>query len=1021
MDQLKFVEVLKATLDPVQNKQANEHLEQVHKIIGFAPELLKIVMLADVPLPVRQAGAVYLKNEIGRHWPPPSEDEAKPGEPVEYSIHEQDKGLIRNSLIEAIAASPEVIRTQLAMCFHTIIRFDFPGKWPDIVDKIGVYLENPDVSFWPGTLLALYQLCKGFDRKLALRFKRGDERKPFLDGMKRLLPLLFQRCVELQAQSLNQDIVLIQKQILKIFHSLIEFSLPVAVVTIPELTRYGLPKKCSKEYNHIASWHIKTFPPTVIQVLFKFLEAHSMKIYVSQRVLQGVLNYLTIALMSPTCYKMLKPHIPSLLEKTIFPIMCFSEKDERTMKEDPIELIKQKYDVLEGLMSAELAATTFLEKGCKLRKDFLDKAMFLASKVLTDPGAAFNTKDGALHMVGAVSKTLMKKEPYKSQLEALLVANLIPAFDSPCGLLRARANWVVQRFASLPFKSDNGENLKRIVLLILRSLLSDPELPVKVESAMAIQEILSNHDEGMRLLEPQIQEIVMEILKVMRETKNDELTNVLQHIVRVYSKQLGPIVSQIINHLAQTFIELVGTKSTDDESLAYDKSDENAIAAMGIITTMDDIAEVFEEEPEIMATIEPILLNVISHIFSNSILDLYEEAFTLAGTLTTERVSEDCWKLFEMIYQVFERDGSDYFEEMMTALYHFITVNTDGFLANNDRVLALFNICKKILTSNQGEDMECHAAKLLEIILLNCKGRIDACVPVFVELALSRLMCQEIVTSELRTMCIQVVIAAILYNPVWVLGDVLLNVRLPPPSNVVPAGYALEKFIAQWMHDIDCFLGIHDRKTSILGICAMMSLDPQTRPACLSNYADAFLPSLVVLFDGIKRAYEARAAERSDEEDESGDSDTDSKGELGSDEEEEHLDATVKPVLARRKMNSDTLETDDDDDDDDSDYAPDEDFADLEMYSTVIDDDETGLDEFAIFKEVMSMMPMRDPGWYESLTSKLEKKQMESIQAVGVLADQRKAAAESKKIEKSGGYKFTQQTVPSSFNFGGPN
>jgi hypothetical protein len=29
MDQLKFVEVLKATLDPTQNKQADEHLTQV--------------------------------------------------------------------------------------------------------------------------------------------------------------------------------------------------------------------------------------------------------------------------------------------------------------------------------------------------------------------------------------------------------------------------------------------------------------------------------------------------------------------------------------------------------------------------------------------------------------------------------------------------------------------------------------------------------------------------------------------------------------------------------------------------------------------------------------------------------------------------------------------------------------------------------------------------------------------------------------------------------------------------------
>jgi hypothetical protein len=60
-----------------------------------------------------------------------------------------------------------------------------------------------------------------------------------------------------------------------------------------------------------------------------------------------------------------------------------------------------------------------------------------------------------------------------------------------------------------------------------------------------------------------------------------------------------------------------------------------------------------------------------------------------------------------------------------------------------------------------------------------------------------------------------------------------------------------------------------------------------------------------------------------------------------------------------------------------------------------------------------------DMNWYTALTSGLEKRQLNTVHEMAVLADQRKAAAESKKIEQSGGYKFTQQTVPTSFNFGG--
>lgn len=59
------------------------------------------------------------------------------------------------------------------------------------------------------------------------------------------------------------------------------------------------------------------------------------------------------------------------------------------------------------------------------------------------------------------------------------------------------------------------------------------------------------------------------------------------------------------------------------------------------------------------------------------------------------------------------------------------------------------------MTGNTTEEAECSAAKLLEVIILQCKGHIDECIPSFVELALTRLT-REVKTSELRTMCLQV-------------------------------------------------------------------------------------------------------------------------------------------------------------------------------------------------------------------------------------------------------------------------
>jgi len=60
------------------------------------------------------------------------------------------------------------------------------------------------------------------------------------------------------------------------------------------------------------------------------------------------------------------------------------------------------------------------------------------------------------------------------------------------------------------------------------------------------------------------------------------------------------------------------------------------------------------------------------------------------------------------------------------------------------------------------------------------------------------------------------------------------------------------------------------------------------------------------------------------------------------------------------------------------------------MFNTYVDIDSTGLQ-------------LADPTWYQALTTNLTTEQNKALQEVITLADQRKALAESKKIEQSGG------------------
>lgn len=77
-------------------------------------------------------------------------------------------------------------------------------------------------------------------------------------------------------------------------------------------------------------------------------------------------------------------------------------------------------------------------------------------------------------------------------------------------------------------------------------------------------------------------------------------------------------------------------------------------------------------------------------------------------------------------------------------------------------------------------------------------------------------------------------------------------------------------------------MGIHDRKLYVLGICRAISLGAE-KPFVMGEVADEILPKLLLIFEGLKRAYQSRAQEGEEEEDdgdEDGDDDDEGKIEM---------------------------------------------------------------------------------------------------------------------------------------------
>ena len=57
-------------------------------------------------------------------------------------------------------------------------------------------------------------------------------------------------------------------------------------------------------------------------------------------------------------------------------------------------------------------------------------------------------------------------------------------------------------------------------------------------------------------VEPQIREITIELLNIIRDTENDDLTSVMQKIVCTYTEQLTPVAKEMCKHLVDTFAQV---------------------------------------------------------------------------------------------------------------------------------------------------------------------------------------------------------------------------------------------------------------------------------------------------------------------------------------------------------------------------------------------------------------------------------------------------------------------------------
>lgn len=1026
MDLPSLAVVLQAALspNPDERKAAEQNLNQFQ----FAPQhlvrLLQIIVDNNCDMGVRQVASIHFKNFVAKNWSPDSE--------AQQQILQSDKDLVRDHILMFVTQVPPLLRVQLGECLKTIIHADYPEQWPRLLDWVKHNLQDQQVY---GALFVLRILSRKYE------FKSDEERTPVYRIVDETFPHLlniFSRLVQIVNPSL--EIADLIKLICKIFWSSIYLEIPkllfdqnifnawmilflnVLERPVPSegepvdldlrkswgwwkvkkwtvhilnrlYTRFGDLKLQNPETRAFAQMFQKHYAGKILECHLNLLNVIRVGGYLPDRVINLILQYLSNSISRTSMYALLQPRLDVLLFEIVFPLMCFSDNDQKLWEEDPHEYVRKGYDIIEDLYSPRTASMDFVSELVRKRgKENLHKFIQFIVEVFRRYDEAsieykpYRQKDGALLAIGALCDKLKQTEPYKSELERMLVQHVFPEFNSPVGHLRAKAAWVAGQYAHISFSDQN--NFRKALQCVV-SRMQDPELPVRVDSVFALRSFIEACKD-LNEIRPILPQLLDEFFKLMNEVENEDLVFTLETIVDKFGEEMAPYALGLCQNLAAAFWRCMNSAEADDEA-----DDPGALAAVGCLRAISTILESVSRLPHLFVQVEPTLLPIMQRMLTTDGQEVFEEVLEIVSYMTffSPSISLDMWSLWPVMMEALADWAIDFFPNILVPLDNYISRGTAHFLTckDPDYQQSLWNMVSSILADKNMEDNDIvPAPKLIEVVFQNCRGQVDHWVEPYLRITVERLNRTE--KTYLKCLFMQLIADALYYNAALTL------------SILQKLGVASEIFHL-WFHLLQQvkksglranFKREHEKKVCCLGLISLLSLPADLLPGeALGRVFRATLDLLVAYKDQVAEAAKEEEAEDDDDMDgfQTDDDDEDGSGfdkEMGVDAD----DGDESDTLTLRKLAEQAKSfrpADDDDDDSDDDYSDDE-----ELQSPI---DE--VDPFIFFVDTMKVVQSSDPARFESLTQTLEFNYQALANGVAQHAEQRRVEIEKERLEKA--------------------
>ncbi|OBT48136.1 hypothetical protein VE00_01010 [Pseudogymnoascus sp. WSF 3629] len=749
-------QLLQATLDPRQHKQAEAELLKIQQEKpAFSLSLLQIVASESFPLNTRLSSALCFKNYIRFNY---VDEEGR------YKLPESTVVTIKNELIGLMIRVPSSIQAQLGEAISLIADSDFWQRWDTLVDDLVSRLTPDNAKVNNGVLEVAHSIFRRWrplfrsdDLFAEINHVLGKFAEPFLQ-----LLVSTDRQIEANkdnAAALKENFATMNL-LVKLFYDLSCQDLPPAFEDNLQSVTTLLQKYLTYDNPHLhtdddtEAGPLEFVKTDICEVLVLYVQKYEDAFgELLQPFITSVWNLLT-TIGQETKYDLviskglhfltavcgIKKHaenfnnegvLEQVVEKAILPSVSLRESDIEQFEDEPIEYIRKN---LEGsdIDTRRRAATEFLRTLLGHFEPLLTKVVgkyveHYFAKYAQDPKNEWRSKDAAIYLFSAIAARGASTSSHGVKTTNQLL-NVVEFFQNNIAsdLLNSEGVEPILKVDAInylyTFRSQLTHEQWQAAFPPLVQNLASPNYVVYTYASIAVERVLSLVDDsgkhvfGKDQVQPYAKDLVEHLFHLIENDaapekiqENEFLMRCVMRVLIVIREGVIPITDTVLQHLIN-ITEIISRNPSNPRFYYYHFEALGALIRYGA-----------PSQPE---SFEEALYAPFAGILTNDIEEFKPYVFQLFAALLESRPSEALSEYYKaLITPILMPDlwvSKGNVPALSRLLCSIIPRGAQDIVANN-QIEAVLGVFQNLITKKA--KLESYAFDILESVVSTFNGQ----------------------------------------------------------------------------------------------------------------------------------------------------------------------------------------------------------------------------------------------------------------------------------------------------------